>query len=223
MTVGDLANECGLSKYAAIQIARSRIPGFARIHKGEAYGLTKNDVVKLRPLFIAARPAPRPIPKLAEIPMSETKTEEVPTMEHTEGFDLGLVSQKTGIPEGSIKSLLSRNPELQKPPYSIKAMGARIFFLPFVEWLATHKGSALRVAHATQPATFIKLPSGAQLHELRLMAEKGKISREDLRSLLGLPVAVSTGRPRIEAKASLEEGEKAFQKIGELFHEEAQV
>jgi hypothetical protein len=156
---------------------------------------------------------------VAEIPAPETKTEEAPVVEQTDGFDLGLVSQKTGIPEGSIKSLLSRNPELQEPPYSIKAMGARIFFLPFVDWLAKHKGPALQVAYATQPATFIKLPSGAQLHELRLMAEKEKISREDLRSLLGLPIVITTERRRIEAKASPEEGEKAFRKLGELFDE----
>jgi phage antirepressor YoqD-like protein len=59
MTVGDLANECGLSKHEACLIARDKIHAFERIHKGEAYGLTKTQIALLRPLFLAARPAPR--------------------------------------------------------------------------------------------------------------------------------------------------------------------
>lgn len=45
-----------------------------------------------------------------------------------------------------------------------------------------------------------KLPSGAQLREIRLMAEKGKLSRDDLRTLLGL----ATVKETVEEKASAE-------------------
>jgi phage antirepressor YoqD-like protein len=60
MTVGDLANEYGIPKHTACLIAREAIHAFSRVHKGEAYGLTKTQIATLRPLFLAARPSPRP-------------------------------------------------------------------------------------------------------------------------------------------------------------------
>jgi phage antirepressor YoqD-like protein len=60
MTVGDLANEYGIPKHTACLIAREAIHAFSRVHKGEAYSLTKTQIATLRPLFLAARPAPRP-------------------------------------------------------------------------------------------------------------------------------------------------------------------
>jgi len=54
-----------------------------------------------------------------------------------------------------------------------------------------------------------RLPSGAQLRELRLMAEKDKISRDDLRELLGLPLVIVSAKPRDE-KAAPAIAEKGF-------------
>lgn len=84
-----------------------------------------------------------------------------------EGMSLALIAQKAGLPEGTLKSLVSRNAELQEMPYSTKAAGARVFFPAFVEWLAKHQGAEVaKVAQAQllQP----QLPSAAFLREYRL-------------------------------------------------------
>jgi phage antirepressor YoqD-like protein len=60
MTVGDLANEYGIPKHSACLIAREAIHAFDRVHKGEAYGLTKTQIATLRPLFLAERKPSRP-------------------------------------------------------------------------------------------------------------------------------------------------------------------
>lgn len=60
MTVGDLANECGIKYSRAYPIVRAEIPAFRRVHKGAAFTLTAHDRERLRPLFLAARPAPSP-------------------------------------------------------------------------------------------------------------------------------------------------------------------
>lgn len=138
------------------------------------------------------------------------------------GMSLGLIAQKTRMPQGTLRSLLSRNLALQKPPYSTKAGGARVFFPPFISWLAEHQGEVAKVALAATSATRKPpLPSGSQLRELRLMAEKDRLSRSDLRTLLGLaPEVIALPAPE-EGKAPPALAEAAFEQIGELFDEGA--
>jgi prophage antirepressor-like protein len=65
-------------------------------------------------------------------------------------------------------------------------------------------------------APAVRLPSGAQLHELRLLAEKGTLGANDIRQVLGIPMVI-VGRQPEEPKASLELGEEAFRAIRDRF------
>jgi prophage antirepressor-like protein len=68
----------------------------------------------------------------------------------------------------------------------------------------------------TAKAPVPRLPSGAQLHELRLLAEKGMLCANDIRQVLGIPLVI-IGRHPEEPAASLELGEEAFRAIRERF------
>jgi excisionase family DNA binding protein len=108
MTIGDLAYECGLNKHRACEIAREKIHAFARIHKGEAYGLTHTELALLRPIFLAERPAPRP-------PMLPGIEEDKPMMTVKEVAEALNVSDRTvrrhaaelGLTEDGKTTLLS--------------------------------------------------------------------------------------------------------------------
>lgn len=204
MTVYGLADKTGLAHSTAECIACDMRP-FVRPNPKTGQ-LSHYDEGRLRRAFLHARLAPRPAITASELPgLEEGAVNEV----KPEGYALSLIVQKTGIAEGTIKSLLSRHAELQEPPYSAKAAGVRVFFDPFVEWLAAHQGKEVaKVARNATSAT--RLPSGAQLHELRLMAEKDKISKADLRELLGLAPVATLAIRESEGKAPLEIAEPAF-------------
>jgi hypothetical protein len=140
------------------------------------------------------------------------------------GMTLRFISRSSGLGQSKIKMILSRHEELQGPPYSTKVGGSRVFFQPFVEWLAKYEGeeAARKMSHEShKPVTAVtRLPSGAQLHELRLMAEKGRLSSQDLRVLLGLeqPIFLPSPKeekatPEITDKASPEVAAKAFPRL----------
>lgn len=130
-------------------------------------------------------------------------------MEETkpEGYALSLIVQKTGIAEGTIKSLLSRHAELQDLPYSTKAAGSRVFFDAFVEWLAAHQGA--EVAKVASPATSAtraaKLPAGIQLREMRMIYGAPEAAKR-----LDLLLGYSKPVPMIEATAGPAEARLGF-------------
>lgn len=113
-----------------------------------------------------------------------------------DGFDIKLLSQRTGIAEGKIKMILQRHKELRNIPYSFRSGRNRIFLPAMVVWLRQYEGmlppgaDTLLSGNKTLP----KLPNGAQLREFRLMAEKKLIDPDELRALIGLqPKAGSNG------------------------------
>jgi hypothetical protein len=151
-----LADEYGLPHAEARRIAGGISDVLRHAHKTTT--VRGYQIAKLRPLFAEAA-------KAKEGPMEEVKPE---------GFDLSFLAQKTGMVAETIKTLLHRNPQLQDMPYSIKAAGARVFFAPFVEWLAVHQGAeAVKDSKVSKPETFesrpAKLPAGIQLKEMRLI------------------------------------------------------
>lgn len=119
----------------------------------------------------------------------------------TDGFDIKLLSQKTGLGEGTITSLLSRNSDLRGRPYSVKAGRDRVFFPPVMEWLKRHFGcEPAKPAKPTGLAGLAGLPtqlklSGSQLREYRLMAQHKLITKEQLQQMIGLSPAGHT-QPR---------------------------
>ena len=118
------------------------------------------------------------------------------------GFDIKLLSQKTGIAEGTIKLFLHRKPELREKPYSLKSGGNRIFFPAFVDWLKKY----YKVTEVTNSETFVtsvppsqnaKLPNGSQLREMRLMVKEHILSTDQVRSLLYLVPSQSSDKPAL--------------------------
>lgn len=135
------------------------------------------------------------------------------------GLTLHFISGASGLGKSKIKMLLSRHKELQAPPYSARAGGARIYFQAFIEWLAQYEGkeAAEKLAQSQKSrgvTSVTRLPAGVQLRELRLLAEKGVLARDDVRRLLGLAEPVVARAPT-EPLASPELAEKAF---GEILH-----
>lgn len=146
-TLYALADEYGLSHAEAKRIAGRKFEHLRHAHKSDR--LTGCQARDLRPLFEAAKKEKAPVEK-------------------PEGYALSLLVQKTGLGESKIKMILSRHAELQEMPYSTKAGGSRVFFDPFVEWLATYEGKA--ESQKSRPVTTVtKLPAGIQLHELRMI------------------------------------------------------
>ncbi|MDD5303079.1 MAG: hypothetical protein PHS14_08205 [Elusimicrobia bacterium] len=167
MTTRDLSLEYGITPADGWKIACRRFHYFARM--GDHH-LPRKEISVLRPLFLAAK-----IPARPALASPKPEAKEAP-VEQIEGVSLSLVAQKSGIPEGTIKSLLSRNKELQDLPYSTKAAGIRVFFPAFIEWLANHQGKEVaEVARSATSAT--RIPAGIQLHEMRMIYGPSEAAR----------------------------------------------
>lgn len=193
MTIAILAHQTGVPVGQAYAVLCDLAPRARKI--GHGYKIKGAEIPAVRAALLASKRPPRPLPQVKEAPMNESKLE---------GVSLALIVQKTGTPEGTVKSLLSRHPELQEPPYSAKAAGARVFFPPFVAWLAEHQGS--EVAKVAQPQPLQLRISGALLRELRLSVKAGILRPTDPRVMLGL----DTPRPAIEAPAAPSEARLGF-------------
>ncbi|MFA5911831.1 MAG: hypothetical protein WC815_23875 [Vicinamibacterales bacterium] len=112
------------------------------------------------------------------------------------GLTLHFVSVASGLGKATIKTIQSRHPELQTLPYSTRAGGARIYFQPFIDWLAKYEGKEAadklrdsKVAKDSDRATFETFRprlSGALLRELRLSVKAGILQAPDPRRILGL-------------------------------------
>ena len=210
MTLYTLADQCGVSHAEARRIASMIRPAMRHAHK--AQNLTRWEESQLRPRLLAAKIPARP-PMLPGLPPKEEtmqSPELFPREDKVDGLSLAIISEKMGIAEGTIKSLLSRHAELQALPYSAKAAGARVFFPPFVAWLAEHQGSEVAKGARPQPSQ-LRLPAGAQLRELRLMGEKKILSAAQIQRLLGVevPPVIAIDGPI----ASQAEGEAAFGRL----------
>jgi len=122
----------------------------------------------------------------------------------------------SGLGKSKVKMILSRHPELQNPPYSARAGGARIFFQPFIEWLAKYEGKEaaekIMESQKSQPVTSVthKLPAGIQLRELRIMAEKRILSPYQVQQVLGVAVAAPPPLPEPERPATQAEIDEGF-------------
>lgn len=79
------------------------------------------------------------------------------------GFDIKLLSQRTGLAEDKLWQILTRNRDLREMPYSVKAGKGRVFFPPIVEWLAHYEGISDIPDKAVRD---VRLPSGPQLARL---------------------------------------------------------
>ena len=152
-----------------------------------------------------------------EIAKAAKKEETAMEEEKPEGYALSLIVQKTGMAEGTIKSLISRHSELQDLPYSTKAAGARVFFDPFVEWLAAHQGAEVaKVAEVSKPATSATRLSAALVREYRLAAKDKLLTPSDFRYLVGLGIERIQISGPAEEKAPLSIAEPAFQALHDL-------
>ncbi|MCP6720464.1 MAG: hypothetical protein KJI72_04075 [Patescibacteria group bacterium] len=110
------------------------------------------------------------------------------------GFDIKLLSQKTGIGEAKLKKILQRHPELQEVPYSFKAGGNRVFLPAFVGWLKKYEGLCVDRDRSDNSVPSVPhLPNGSQMRELRLLVEKGIINKEHAHIMLGLSPSVTIG------------------------------
>jgi hypothetical protein len=193
VTLFALADEYGLPHAEAKRIAGRLSEPLRHAHK--ATTVLGYQISSLRPLFSEAA-------KKEESPMETSKPE---------GYTLSLIVQKTGIAEGTIKSLLSRHAELQDLPYSAKAAGARVFFDPFVEWLAAHQGA--EVAKVAPTATSATRPSAALVREYRLAAKDKLMSPADFRYLVGLGSERTAIAGPPEGKALPEVAAPAFRQL----------
>lgn len=134
----------------------------------------------------------------------------------THGMTLKMVCRGTGLGPSKVKMILARHQELQEPPYSAKAGGARVFFQPFVEWLAKYEGQEtadkMKSHESHNGVTSVtRLPNGTQLEALRKIygpVEAGKrldfiIGYRNLfnptyqQAELALPAAPRSERPSI--------------------------
>ncbi len=112
------------------------------------------------------------------------------------GFDIKLLSQKTGIGENKIWQILKHRKELCELPYSLKSGKNRIFFPPFIEWLKEYEGiSVISVKSDRNDRNDKKPPSGAQLREYRLAAEHDLITIVQFQQLIGLSPFSLTNAP----------------------------
>lgn len=96
MKCRDLSLECGIHPADGWDIARRRFHTFRR--QGD-HDLTRHEIVALRPLFLAARPAPRP-PMLSSVMPEENKPmEEIATrpMIKGDGMTIWEVSEALGV------------------------------------------------------------------------------------------------------------------------------
>lgn len=80
------------------------------------------------------------------------------------GYTIEVLSRNTGLGISKLRMIVSRNPELQSMPYSVKNGKARVFFDSFVDYLKKYEG--IEESQKSQPVTNVtrsKLPSGAQM------------------------------------------------------------
>ena len=112
------------------------------------------------------------------------------------GFDIKLLSQKTGIAEDKIWQILTRNPELKQLPYSFKAGKNRIFLLSFVDWLKKYEGIS-DVSDVPDKSVRNKTSklTGALAREYRLAAEHDLITIVQFQQLIGLSPSSLTNAP----------------------------
>ena len=104
------------------------------------------------------------------------------------------------IGKSKIKMIQSRHVELQAPPYSTRAGGARVYFQPFIEWLAKYEGkeAAEKMAKSRQSRLVTPVTprlSGALLRELRLSVKAGILGPTDPRHILGLDTTPALPAP----------------------------
>jgi hypothetical protein len=107
------------------------------------------------------------------------------------GMTLHFISTASGLGKSKIKMIQSRHVELQSPPYSTRAGGARVYFQPFIEWLAKYEGkeAAEKMTKSRQSRRVTNVTprfSGALLRELRLSVKAGILQAPDPRRILGL-------------------------------------
>ncbi len=119
------------------------------------------------------------------------------------GFDIKLLSQKTGIGENKIWQILKHRKELCELPYSLKSGKNRIFFPPFIEWLKEYEGiSVISVKSDRNDRNDKKPPSGAQLREYRLAAEHDLITIVQFQHLSAFPLLPLSTRLRLRFSCS---------------------
>ncbi len=102
------------------------------------------------------------------------------------GFDIKLLSQKTGIKEGKLWMILKRHPELTEMPYSIKSGKLRVFLPAFIDWLKEYEGISNVSNKSVSNVRNDKKLTGTLAREYRLAAEHKLISKEQFQQLIGL-------------------------------------
>jgi hypothetical protein len=116
------------------------------------------------------------------------------------GVTLKLISESTGVGYEKLRQVVSRHPELQAMPYSVKNGGTRVFFPEFIEWLAKYEG-VTEVTKASQVSQAPKkLPSGAQM-KVMLDAVKAKVmSPVQFQEAIGVTIP---GRAPVQSRLEL--------------------
>ena len=119
------------------------------------------------------------------------------------GFDIKLLSEKTGITEGKVKMLLQRHSELQEFPYSFRTGRNRVFLPSMLVWLRQHEGilppeaDTLLSGNKPLPYSNDKKLTGALAREYRLAAEHELITKEQFQQLIGLVPSQSNDKPAL--------------------------
>lgn len=230
MTLFALADLHGVSHADARRIASTVSPYLRHAHRTQELARWQEQAI--RKLFLARRPAPVAPMELPNIPRPEGEEEPVSETKPADGMTIKQIAELCEVSESSVRNwidsaesadLSAKTAEARKTSVAARftlpetlaiiRSGGKNTLADLLEVNAKSREDA-KVAKPATPATLPKLPSGAQLKELRLLTEKGSLSRDDLRYLLGInPSHVMPQVVVIEQKAPRAIAEPAFRAL----------